>query len=147
MGFKFRYESLLNYRRHLKDLAQIELARSMEEMAAAKKALNSLRSEYDEATRVLSQDLKFGMEASKLKNYTAYLEWLRENIIHKALEVAEWEEKVEEKREALLEKDKDLKIIDKLKKKDLKQWVGEREAREQKEQNEIAVLRHGRVFP
>ncbi|RLB41698.1 MAG: flagellar export protein FliJ [Deltaproteobacteria bacterium] len=146
MVFKFRYESLLNYRRHLKEVAQVELARSMEQLAVAKETLESLTAEYDKATLGFATRLRQGITAQRLQDFSSYLSRLKEEISQKALEVAEWEEFVEKKRSALLEKDREFKIIDKLRDKDFERWVAEQESREQKALSEMAILRHGRSF-
>lgn len=146
MAFKFRYESLLNYRRHLKDMAQVELARSMEQLQTARDALDSVTAEYAKATGALSQRLKKGITAQKLKSYTTYLNKLKEDISQKALQVAEWEEIVEKKRSALLDKDKEWKIMDKLKERDFQRWCAERDTKERITLNEMAILRHGREY-
>ena len=146
MAFRFRYESLLNYRRHLKEMAQVELAKSMEQLQVAKEALQHLTTEYARTTGALGQGLRSGIAAQRLKNYSEYLSRLKEDISQKALQVAEWEEVVEKRRKALLEKDKEWKIMDKLKERDLRKWTAEREAKERLELNETAILRHGREF-
>jgi len=146
MAFRFRYESLLNYRRHLKDMAQIELARSMEQLQVAKEALQSITTEYARATGAFKQSLRKGIAAQRLRSYSAYLNRLKEHISQKALQVAEWEEIVEKKRKDLLEKDKEWKIMDKLKERDFQKWSAERETKERIALNEMAVLRHGRDF-
>lgn len=146
MAFKFRYESLLKYRRHLKEIAQLELARSMEHLALAREGLDTLSAEYNSAVGRLNTNLKRGMVAQRLQNHVEYLDRLKRDIAQKAMEVAEWEQAVENKRAALIEKDRDLKIIDKLKSRDFEKWVAEEEAKEQKALNEMAVLRHGRDF-
>ncbi len=127
-------------------MAKVELARSMEQLQVAKEALESLTVEYNKATGRLNHSLREGITAQKLKNYTTYLGRLKEEISQKALQVAEWEEIVEKNRSALLEKDKEWKIMDKLKEKDFRKWVGEREAKERVALNEMAALRHGREF-
>ncbi len=146
MAFKFRYESLLSYRRHLKDMAQVELARSMEQLQTARDSLEFVTAEYEKATGVLSQRLKEGITAQKLKNYSSYLNRLKEDITQKALQVAEWEEIVEKKRSTLLDRDKEWKIMDKLKERDFQRWCAERDTKERIALNEMAILRHGREY-
>ena len=146
MGFQFRYESLLNYRRHLKDMAQVELARSLEQLALAKEALGELTHEYSKVSTTLHKNLQQRVQAHELRNYADYLARLKQDITQKALEVAEWEDVVEQKRKRLLEKDKDWKIIDKLKDKDFQRWQTDRRSKEQKALEEMAILRHGRRF-
>ena len=146
MTFKFRYESLLNYRRHLKDMAQIELARSMEQLQSARDALNLAAAEYTKVADAFGQGLRKGMVAHKLRSYSSYLGKLKEDITQKAVQVAEWEEIVEKKRSALLDRDKEWKIIEKLKERDFQKWLSEKETKEQMALNEMAILRHGRQY-
>jgi len=146
MAFRFRYESLLNYKRHLKEMAQVELAKSMEQLQVAQEALRNLTTEYTRTTGALGQGLRSGITAPRLKNYSEYLSRLKEEIGQKALQVAEWEEVVEKRRRALLEKDKEWKIMDKLKERDFRKWKADREAKERLNLDEMAILHHGREF-
>ena len=57
MKFKFKYETLLSYRKYLKEQAEMELAKANEQLELARKALRQMTSEYETAAHGLEQGL------------------------------------------------------------------------------------------
>ena len=146
MGFKFRYEALLGYRRHLKEKAEIEYAQTKQQLRRLRDELVEYQAELQEARDDLARTLKEKTDSMSMKNYTQYISALKIWIALKEAEIAKSEKLVAEKLENLLNKTKKFKIIEKLKEKDFQKWKNKLNILEQKQLSEVGVLRHGREF-
>jgi flagellar export protein FliJ len=142
MAFKFRYESLLVYRNHLKEKAEMGLARATRELRISEQCLADLNQDRVRAASELQADLGVPMEAGLMRSYMEYLGHLTDQIRAKATEVTSRESAVREERKQLLSRAKECRIMDNLKEKDRVKWKMEQERKERLRLNEIAVLRH-----
>ena len=146
MGFKFRYEALLSYRRHLKEKAEIALSLSQRDLKQSRDSLEDYRSNLQQANRHLDTDLKNRMSSRDLRNYSDYITGLSGKIETRGLDMAEREKIVQVKMDILLEKTKQYKAVEMLKEKDLKKWNYQQQRMERKMMDEIAIIRHGKEF-
>lgn len=146
MAFKFRYEALLSYRGHLKDRAEIEVSRCRQSLNEARKRLAFLKNEFHRSDAVLHEDLTKSITADELKMYSDYLTGLKEKIERQSFEVSQQEISLKKKREALLKRTKEYKVMEKLKEKDVKKWQENQSQLEQKRLNEMNILRHDRGY-
>ncbi len=146
MGFRFRYEALLSYRTHLKEQAEIGLAGAQRRLGEAKEALASAHRDLQELNQLLEKRLQARISSDELRNYHDYMEGLKTKMTHLTHLVAEREVAVRKKREDLLAKAKAHKVMEKLKEKDFEKWVQEQSQMEQRQMNEVAVVRYGREF-
>jgi flagellar FliJ protein len=142
MAFRFRYESLLSYRRYLKDRSEIDLARAYDQLREARDVLSFIEGKYREINVALQSHLSRAVSSQLLKAYRDYLDDLRRKRGENAILVSKREETVKEKRDELLRKSMDCKIIEKLKDKDIHAWRGEQNRLESKRLSEVAILRH-----
>ncbi len=146
MRFRFRYEALLSYRKYLKEQAEIELAKANEQLRIARQDLEEMLRKYETTNKRLEQKLEKRIYGNRLQDYTNYLLALKSEMEQKASEISEWEKRVDKKRKILLQKNKEWKILDTLKERDYKKWLQEANKKEQKEINEMAIVRYGRDF-
>lgn len=146
MGFRFRYETLLSYRQHLKEKAEIDFARAQQKLRSSQNTLEDLNTKQRMATTQIGLHLKEIMSSDELKNHIHYVNALKGWIKEQEVKVANWEEVVKKKMEILLTKTKQYKVIEKLKEKDQKKWNQEQHLIEQKTMNETAIVRHGKEF-
>jgi flagellar FliJ protein len=144
MGFKFRYETLLSYRQHIKEKAEIDFAQALQQLRLCRGGLEDLNNRRKMVTARIESDLKGKVSSHELKNYSKFMDALQNRIIAQEMNVAKWEEVVRKKIEILLEKAKQHKVIEKLKEKDLGKWKQHQNFLEQKIMNETAIIRHGR---
>jgi flagellar FliJ protein len=145
MGFHFRYESLLNYRQHLKEKAEVDLARARQRLRQSMEALEAYEEGLKQTREALEQNLKDSLPSHELQNYSDYFINLEERIGLAEMEVVDHERTVRQKMQVLLSKTKDFKAIEKLKEKDLKKWNHQQHINELKRLNEIGVIRHGKI--
>jgi flagellar FliJ protein len=146
MAFRFRYEALLSYRRHMKEKAEIEFSEARRRLREARESLRRLRGESGRISEDFRASLIRGIPSQELKDRTEYWERLKERLNQGALEISAREREAQEKKETLLKRTKDLKTIERLKEKDLENWLARERLLEQKRLNEIAVMRHGKEY-
>ena len=142
MAFKFRYESLFVYRNHLKERAEMDLARAVRELRIGEQTLADLVQDRQCAAAKLESDLGSAMDAGLMRNYIDYLSHMADRIRAQAVEVTNQEKTVLQERKQLLSRTKEYRIIENLKEKDRAKWMLEQERKERIRLNEIAVLRH-----
>ena len=146
MAYKFRFEALLSYRRHLKEMTEVELSLEQHRLKKSRDHLNSIREDLLETSKDLAKGLKGKLPSHLIKNYSEYISAQKIRITLQEIEILKSTEKVEEKREELLEKTKQHKVIEKLKEKDIQKWKRQQLIMEQQEISETAIIRHGKEF-
>jgi len=146
VGFKFRYETLLSYRLHLKEMAEIAFSREQQQLNRAKDALSNSREGLTQVKQALESRLKARMSSQELQIYQDYMRSLEGKIGLQETAVLDRERIVRDKRIDLLQKAKQYKAIQKLKERDFQEWQYQQNIMEQKIMNETAVTRHGREF-
>ena len=145
MRFRFRYESLLKYRQHLKGKAEVDLARAQQQLRKSMEILEAYEEGLRQSRQALDQNLKNNLPSHELQNYSDYFISLEERIGLAEMEMINHERTVRQKMQTLLSKTKDFKAIEKLKEKDLEKWNHQQHLDELKKINEIAIIRHGKV--
>ena len=146
MKFKFRYESLLSYREHLKEKAAVEFARAQ---SSVKKIDGQILAYSDEITKAnddLEKKMRATMSSNDIINHSEFINALLIRIEMKKIERLKAEQVMLQKRKNLLEKSRQCKVFEKLKERDLEKWHHEQNQLELKEINEVAVIRHGKSF-
>jgi flagellar FliJ protein len=146
MGFKFRYETLLSYRGHLKEKAEVDFGKAQANLSRARQLLEHYETLLREVRNSLDKGMTAVMTSEELVTYADYLSGLKRKISAQHLEVTRWEKVVAEKRKVLLARSKEYRIIEKLKEKDLEKWNHQETLLERKKMNEVAVIRFGREF-
>ena len=122
MAYKFKFEALLSYRQHLKEMAEVELSLEQRRLKENRDLLNSIREDLLETNRDLALGLKDKLPSPFIKNYSEYMSAQEIRMTLQEVEIIKSDERVREKREALLKKAKEYKVIEKLKEKDIKIW-------------------------
>ena len=146
MGFKFRYEALLKYRNHIKEKAEINLSRARNKLRQDKDQLATYRDAVKETSRELDSGLKQALSASMLQAYSEHITLLQVRIEAQKVEIYNSEKIVQDRIHDLRKKTVQYKVIEKLKEKDFKKWYQEQNYLEQKEIDEMAVVRFGKDF-
>jgi flagellar FliJ protein len=146
VGFRFRYAALLDYRRHLKEQAEIKLSRARHRLMRSRDALKKERERLGEAKDYFDAGLKSRIPSQELQGHCDYIASLTGKIGERELDVAEREKTVRERMKDLLEKTKKHKVVEKLKERDFQEWQHQQNLIEQKMMNDVAVTRHGREF-
>ena len=147
MGFKFRYQSLLSYREHLKEKAEIEFGSAQRRLQEARQAMESYELRLHKARTALEQGLMSRLASEDMATYADYLNSMKRRITLQKQEIARKERVVSEKRKDLLERTKEYRIIEKLMDRDHAKWKYHLSKEEQKRVDEMSATRHGRDYP
>lgn len=146
MGFQFRYESLLNLRKHEKEKAELEYARALGDRMRAEELLRGLEGQYEEERKLFKESLFKETSGHSIRNHGDYLHSLAVKKEEQKRIIEGLQYALEKKRKELLEKEKRVKVLETLRDKDFEKWQKKQDELEQKRINELAVLRHGRVY-
>jgi flagellar biosynthesis chaperone FliJ len=136
MSFKFRLESVLTLREHEEKMAKQKLAGMLSELSVTKIEYklkqDQLRQRHQPAsgTRTL-QPVE--------KAFGNHMLISSQELRHMKMKIRQQEEAVERQRKMVIESNRNVKIIEKLKKKALVEYLHEQNRREQAHQNEIAT--------
>ena len=146
MSFKFRYETLLSYKRHLKEKAEIDLSLAQRRLRQCRERLEELETGLYETHSAFAKKIKQKVPSSVVKSYSAYIAALENGIEAGKIDIADSERVVSEKLGILLEMTKQYKVFEKLKERDFKKWNHRQRLLEQKVMSEVALIRHGKDF-
>ena len=146
MKFKFRYESLLSYREHLKEKAAIEFARAQSALRKIDDQITAYNNEVTKANDDLENKMRKTMLSNDIINHSEFINALLVRIEMKKIERLKAEQEMFQKRKNLLEKSRQCKVFEKLKERDLEKWNHNQNQLELKEINEAAIIRHGKSF-
>ena len=146
MPFRFKFETLLSYRSHLKDQAEIVFAKANRNLRRARESLAEAQERLGRAHQSLQRDLAEKMVSDELQNHVEYIEDLENRIRTREVEVARWEYIVQKRLQELLAKNKQHQVIEKLRGRDHQKWLRQQGLAEQQRLDELAVARHGRSF-
>ncbi len=140
-GYKFSLEKVLEWRENSeKDTAKV-FASIQNELQYQQNGLNSLRLEDENIKKkILSLN-----NINELKQQYLFKQSIEEKIERQILLIDETSKKLEKQRLELLEAQKNRKIMEKLKEKDYNTYREDILYEEQKELDEMAVLKFGKT--
>lgn len=141
MGFRFRFKSLLQKREYLLREAQSALGASQLRCDAIRRRLLSERERHAIAWSEWEKQQERGMEARYFVIHTRYLRSLEHELLQLESELAEAEMEVERNKATVLERDKDVKMLQKLEEQDRLSYKSALFRKEQNQLNEIAVFK------
>jgi flagellar FliJ protein len=147
MKFKFPLQKVMEHRKILEDIAQRDFQEVVVELKKNQSILNDLQDQlkfaYEQAFQI--QHAKSGSTSEQLKQVHDFIMGQKIRIERQKAKIQECEKLVEDKREILREKAVDYKIIERLRDRKKTEHEQELGKKEQKELDEISVLRkaHG----
>ncbi|MBU0483869.1 MAG: flagellar FliJ family protein [Proteobacteria bacterium] len=144
MGYKFKFETLLSYRRNLVELAQQRMAKEQWLLHNHIERLERLRADRVRLIEEFEERKRQKMAASLFAFYIESVNNKEGEILTQVVVVESQRQVFEKSRAELLVRVKDRKIIEKTRERDYKIYLQEELRQEQKEADEMAVLRFGR---
>lgn len=137
--FAFRFEAVAKVRR-------IEMERQARVLAETQMKVKSLESEIENLVGQTKNEIvrlqtlaARGLLTQQLMNLSdRYRTDLKVKLNHKRLELRDWENKVREEREKLIDKEKRRKVIETVRERDLESYYTERKKDEAKYLDEVA---------
>ncbi len=146
MKFKFALQKVLEHRKTLENIAQRDFQQALQNLKKEIDLLNMMKEEkhqaFHQGFNIHTKDKKY--IPPRLQQTHEYLIGQDKRIVRQTAKVQELELEVEKHREILREKVISTKIIDKLKEKKHKTFLAEQNILEQKELDELNVIRYDR---
>lgn len=142
--FKFKLQSVLEYRLNVEEKILNEFSDTKRHLEEQKAVLKALINERESLMDDLRSMQRAPMKADDIAAILGYVENLRErekvqkNIIHQAKEA------VEQKRKELVEAVKNRKVMENLRDKHAEEYLKNLNETEQKNSDEMSVLKFGR---
>jgi flagellar FliJ protein len=126
MAFAFRFQTLLNYKRQLEDMLEMKLAAATQRVLQERTALDNLMTTKSTTLSELSRQMSEGeVPLPALIQAEGYLKVLDDRIATQKVLLMHAEEAAEQARQELVEMMKQRKILEKLREKDLREFMHE----------------------
>ncbi|MBW1980201.1 MAG: flagellar export protein FliJ [Deltaproteobacteria bacterium] len=139
MAFSFSYQSILDYRSHQAELAEMELARLQRSLLLAEGELRRLVQRWHRGRRQLAQGLQKGLAGKLMQVWRLYVTDLEAQLERQTAAVEELRDRVAEARSKLLEAVKNRKAMELLQQRQKEIWLREETRQELRELGEIGV--------
>lgn len=139
--FKFKLEGLLKVRSFLEQKIKIELGELIKEIQIRKDRIKVLNKEIDEAYQSQHELAEGGADAKMLDFYPFYIQGKKEDIGKREEEIASLQVEYEETILKLQKARGEVKLIDRLKEKKLAAYQKEVVKQEQKEIEELIMMK------
>ena len=142
-GFHFRLQTLVRLRESVRDERRSQLADALRVDATLEEQEKQLQTDLD-ATRQGQRAPAGRVDVDRIlqsQRYEVILQSELAGITQQRQHVAQ---EIETRRQALMEADRDVKVLEKLKETQLTRWRDDQQRREQSELDEAAVMGHYR---
>jgi flagellar protein FliJ len=144
VNFQFKLEALLKYRCLLEEQAQQALFRQQLVLDDLQQLLAGQRAERLKFVEELENRKKENLPALLFSFYMELLDFKEREIRGKQQMLAVQSARVEKARQFLLGRIRERKVIEKIRENDYRRFQQEWSRREEKDNDELTVLRHGR---
>lgn len=138
----FTLSTVLKYRQQLEDTAVIKLNEAQHEMENKQAVLTKTEKEFQNLLQTYNRNQQNGMSIADLLNYENRLTWLKEKRSEFSKEVKLAREKVERKRQIVVNRSRDKKALEQLKIRQNKAWQLYIDKKETAYLDEISVIAH-----
>ncbi len=143
--FKFRLQSILDYKQDMEDKEKEKLAKILAELDKAIKYKAFLEQKREQAKLELKEkQKKGGVDVNQLRFYTNYLKKLDNDIVQATIQIEKIKVKEREQRQALLKAAQERQVYEKLKEKHRQQFEEEEAEKERKLIDELATIKFAR---
>jgi flagellar FliJ protein len=141
--FRFRLDTLLDYRNYLERRAQIELATAIREVERRKEEVNRISLQRREMARECDDASARGVDVPLYLMYRSYLQSLDDHLEKAHLNVKEGEERLLERRSRLDKETIKKKSLVSLKERQLEDHLMSSQRDEQKTMDELVLISGG----
>ena len=142
--FVFKLQSLLNYKKHLEQMAKQEVAAAAAEVNACERQIENLKENRAASVLKLDDLVEKGVEAREFNLYHGFLTAMDRMIIDEQNRKHELEKILDEKRSVLKKRTIDKKAMERLRERRAEEYTRDMIREEQKELDEIAALKTAR---
>lgn len=144
MAFRFRFKSLLQKREYTLKEAQIAFAAARGHCEEVKRRLSFVRQTYKRSWQELQEKQQRGIEARYFLEHFHYLESLEQQLLSLERKLNEARMEMEKRQSAMLQRDREVKIMEELRDRERQMHSTATLKREHKHMDEIAVFKHCR---
>ncbi len=144
MAFKFRFKPLLQRRKYVFETAQLDLVAARNHHEHVRAARDRARNKIEELQKLIDEQQnqeRGGINIAYYISMKEYLQTLEQQLLKKEEELRQAAHQVEEKKKILLEKEKEVRMLENLEDKDRQLYRFAQLQSEQKQSDEVAVLR------
>jgi flagellar protein FliJ len=140
MAYRFRFQSLLKYRQYLLTQAQTDLATAMRHHEAARTLLARTTAERDQNLLLFQEKQCSGIGVAEYHLFQDYFLSLEQQLLKLECELEELARDVEDAKEALLKRERELKMLEITDEKDRSAFRKAQLKKEQVSLDERAVM-------
>jgi flagellar FliJ protein len=141
--FKFKLQSVLDYRLNIEEKILNEFSELKRELDRQKAMLEELKSERESMVAGLRKMQSQTIKAHDISSILVYVDRLRESEKQQKQVIQQIMEAVDKKRQELVEAVKNRKIMENLKDKQKEEYIKDVNDTEQKDSDEMSVLKFG----
>ena len=141
--FKFKLQSVLDYRLNIEEKILNEFSELKRELDRQKAMLEELKSERESMVAGLRNMQSQTIKAHYISSIVVYVDRLRESEKQQKQVIQQIMEAVDKKRQELVEAVKNRKIMENLKDKQKEEYIKDVNDTEQKDSDEMSVLKFG----
>ena len=141
--FKFKLQSVLDYRLNIEEKILNEFSELKRELDRQKAMLEELKSERESMVAGLRNMKSQTIKAHDISSILVYVDRLRESEKQQKQVIQQIMEAVDKKRQELVEAVKNRKIMENLKDKQKEEYIKDVNDTEQKDSDEMSVLKFG----
>ena len=142
--FVFKLQSLLNYKKHLEQIARQEMAKTVAEVNTCEQQIQDLKDNRESSALRLDTLVEKGVDAKEFKLYHGFLTAVDQMIVDEKNRKFKLEKVLNEKRSILKKRTIDKKAMERLRDRRAEEYTREMLREEQKELDEIAALKTAR---
>jgi flagellar FliJ protein len=142
--FAFRFQRVLEIRRHLEETKKNELAALMAQRLEDERRLFSIQGELLDRQRQLARRAEARERLPDLARVVRYFYKLADDIKRFEAQLGRWDEQIEAKRAELVEAKREVKVLEKLEESDRRAYNKAADGWEQKLIDEVATGRYVR---
>ena len=142
--FRFRLQALLNYKKHLEEMARQEMAKAVALVNECEEQIQSLIKERRKTASILEKKVADGVSSGEFKRYHGFLAALDQMVVEERNKKFRLEKALDEKRSILTKRTIEKRAMERLREKRAEEHVREMLKEEQKVLDEVASLKRVR---
>ncbi|MEQ8214439.1 MAG: flagellar export protein FliJ [Smithellaceae bacterium] len=142
--FLFRFQTVLDFRKNVEEKILGEFSEKKRQLEFEELKLQNLMKEWSALLGELKKMQNKAVPVGDIARYVAFIDQVKENENRQKIKIAEVSGQLETKRIELLDAVRKTKIMEKLKQRHAKEYKDDERALEQKNSDEMSVLKFGR---
>ena len=135
--FSYKLQPILNLKKQMEDSAKNDLGKAIQALEDQKNILEELNKENMRCMTEVSAVVSGGLTVDRLRNYNAYISFIKRKIINQSEKVNDAQQNVDKHREKLVAIVKERKMLETLKEKQYMEYLKEQQKQELKLVDEI----------